>query len=53
MLNIYFYENVPFQSDYENIIQFANKNALINYLSSYKALIGIWYRSIGINSFVK
>ena len=36
MLNIYFYANVPFQSDYANIIQFANKNALINYLSSYK-----------------
>ena len=36
MLNIYFYANVPFQSDYANIIQFANKNAVINYLSDFK-----------------
>ena len=36
MLNIILYGNVPFQSDYANIIQFANKTAVETYLSNFE-----------------
>lgn len=36
MLDLHFYRNVPFQSDYANVILFQNKNALITYLSTYQ-----------------
>lgn len=36
MLQIYIYENVPFQRDHKNVIYFANASAVLSYLESYQ-----------------